>query len=149
MLKSHLLRGTFHGAPTPPPHGCAVPPHPDVYTEPPTLGRAQDSGSQNQQAVREDPPSPGDRGYNVFRNLVLHGLKDEEDFEVVYKGLSRLLNNLHRSRNTYIPGAATEVGGGTGTLLFVRSLVCCDVSCFLGCFRRVGFKSGVGTDGEQ
>ncbi|CAN0457268.1 unnamed protein product, partial [Hapterophycus canaliculatus] len=46
---------------------------------------------------------------NVFRNLVLHGLKDEEDFELVFAGLSRLLNNLHRSRNTYMPGAATEV----------------------------------------
>ncbi|CAB1097581.1 unnamed protein product [Ectocarpus sp. CCAP 1310/34] len=62
-----------------------------------------------QTAVREDPPAPGDVGYNVFRNLVLHGLKDEEDFELVYTGLSRLLNTLHRSRNTYMPGAATEV----------------------------------------
>lgn len=63
--------------------------------------------------MREDPPAPGDVGYNVFRNLVLHGLKDEEDFEVVYTGLSRLLNTLHRSRNTYMPGAATEVRYGT------------------------------------
>ncbi|CAN0355106.1 unnamed protein product, partial [Laminaria digitata] len=42
---------------------------------------------------------------NVFRNLVLHGLKEEEDFELVFFGLSRLLNNVHRSRSTYIPGA--------------------------------------------
>ncbi|CAN0517547.1 unnamed protein product, partial [Ectocarpus sp. 12 AP-2014] len=75
-----------------------------------TSSAGPDGESPDQQtAVREDPPAPGDVGYNVFRNLVLHGLKDEEDFELVYTGLSRLLNTLHRSRNTYMPGAATEV----------------------------------------
>lgn len=59
--------------------------------------------------VREDPPAPDQPGYNVFRNLVLHGLKDEGDFKVVFNGLSRLLNNLHRSRSAYIPSSATQV----------------------------------------
>ncbi|CAM9839152.1 unnamed protein product [Scytosiphon promiscuus] len=77
-----------------------------VVTSP--AGPDEDS-SELPAAVREDPPAPGDRGYNVFRNLVLHGLKDVDDFEMVFIGLSRLLNNLHRSRSTYIPGAATEV----------------------------------------
>lgn len=66
-----------------------------------------------QGVVRQDPPSPGEKGYNVFRNLVLHGLKEEEDFGVVFTGLSRLLNNLHVSRNTYMPGSAAEVSKGT------------------------------------
>ena len=117
MLRHDPLASQASTRPSPPQ------PNPGLFcaerfcAEPPeNLSNAQDGGD-NQQAVREDPPSPGDRGYNVFRNLVLHGLKDELDFEVVYNGLSRLLNNLHRSRNTYIPGAATEVGiGGWGAL---------------------------------
>ena len=59
--------------------------------------------------MREDPPSPGERGYNVFRNLVLHGFKEEDDFRAVYAGISRLLNNLHRSRSAYIPGSGVTV----------------------------------------
>lgn len=63
--------------------------------------------------MRQDPPGAGEKGYNIFRNLVLHGLKEERDFDVVYTGLARLLNSLHQSRNTYMPGSTTPVRRGT------------------------------------
>lgn len=67
------------------------------------------SAQKAHSAVREDPPAPGERGYNVFRNLVLHGLKEEEDFKLVYTGLARLLANLHLSQSAYIPSSGTTV----------------------------------------
>eukprot|EP00904_Undaria_pinnatifida_P010228 jgi/Undpi1/6335/HiC_scaffold_20.g08818.m1 len=69
----------------------------------------EDESEHGHRPVREDPPSPGEKGYNVFRNLVLHGLKEEEDFRLVFFGLSRLLNNLHLSQNSYMPGTTMAV----------------------------------------
>ncbi|CAM9734928.1 unnamed protein product [Ascophyllum nodosum] len=91
-----------------------------VVTSPP--------GSENGEelpprTVREDPPSPGERGYNVFRNLVLHGFKEEDDFRAVYAGISRLLNNLHRSRSAYIPGSGVTVNCHQEVLVLLWKLM--------------------------
>ncbi|CAM9796129.1 unnamed protein product, partial [Discosporangium mesarthrocarpum] len=51
----------------------------------------------------------GTLSYNVFRHLIHRCLKAEKDFSLLFSSMSRLLNNMQRARNSYIPGSALEV----------------------------------------
>jgi len=47
-------------------------------------------------------------GFNVFRKL-LRGLDDPGQLNFVFRGFSRLLNNVHRAQTTFLPYGATQI----------------------------------------
>ena len=48
------------------------------------------------------------RGFNVFRRL-LHSISDPSALHFIFRGFSRLLNNIHESDNSYLPYSVTRV----------------------------------------
>ncbi|GMI36274.1 hypothetical protein TeGR_g2701, partial [Tetraparma gracilis] len=55
-----------------------------------------------------DPEDSARPGYNVFRTLLarLHG---EYELTFCFEGFTRLLNNVHESNNTYLPGSVSGI----------------------------------------
>jgi hypothetical protein len=66
-------------------------------------------------AAKEPPPSPqsppGDAVPNVFRQLLSAVGSDGTgvEFEGVFLGITRLLNNVHEAQNVYFPGSVMEI----------------------------------------
>jgi hypothetical protein len=48
------------------------------------------------------------RGFNVFRRL-LQSITDHAALNFIFRGFSRLLNNIHESDNSYLPYSVTRV----------------------------------------
>jgi hypothetical protein len=46
--------------------------------------------------------------FNLYRSL-LHSLTSDADFAFVFKGLSRLLNNVPQADSTYLPYSTKQV----------------------------------------
>jgi hypothetical protein len=61
-------------------------------------------------------------GVNVYRKL-LSSLQREEDFQLIFGGLSRLLNNYHESMNTLLPNSIKQIKSHQELLVLLWKLL--------------------------
>ena len=67
---------------------------------------AGDDPSQSLQYV--DADDVGAQGFNVFRRL-LGNIESSDHLNFMFRGFSRLLNNVHQSQCTYLPYSVTKI----------------------------------------
>lgn len=69
---------------------------------------ALEGNHQDQTLQYVQPDDSAAEGFNVFRKLLM-GIEKPEELNFVFRGFSRLLNNVHQSVNTYLPGSIIQV----------------------------------------
>ncbi|KAG6587146.1 protein hid1 isoform x2 [Phytophthora cinnamomi] len=78
-------------------------------TSKPQPGSSTPAAKRRSSSVTSRAPNPIFDGVsNVYRNL-LSSLQRPEDFQLIFTGLSRLLNNYHQSMSTLLPNSIKQI----------------------------------------
>ncbi|TYZ61139.1 hypothetical protein PybrP1_008857 [[Pythium] brassicae (nom. inval.)] len=84
-------------------------PQPPAAAAGSTASSARRSGNDaGAAALSMDDADDGSTAGNVYRKL-LASLQRAEDFELIFSGLSRLLNNYHQSMSTILPNSIKQI----------------------------------------
>ena len=97
----HALLVLLDFAGTPPPLSTA-----NATADHPSSARSFEQKQENASTAAEEYVESWPQ--NAFTEI-LCGVKNEKDFEVMFSGFSRLLNNIHEAQNTYVPSSIKQI----------------------------------------